>query len=341
MYHIPYHGDKDLSQISFLVIGGAGFIGSNIVNYLLKFGAGKVRVLDNFSSGSTSNLENFSFFTSFELIKGDIKNLSDCKRAMDGIDVILNEVALDAEFSSNELGKTHKDIQINGFLNILIASKYAGVKRIVFSSSSSASPVMARFNDSKDLITKSLSPYLVKKYVNELYASVFCRLYDLDYIGLRYFNVFGPGQIEDNTDSSIIPKFINSNISGICSTIIDDSDRAIDFNYIENVVQANVLAACIKEPAALNQNYNIASGELITLSELSNYLKQTLAIRAPISDLLKFRQPIGKKAKIPCSYISITKAISLLNYKPYFSIRDGIEETLKISKTEVESIITD
>jgi len=339
MYHIPYHGDKDLSQISFLVIGGAGFIGSNIVNYLLKFGAGKVRVLDNFSTGSISNLESCSYFPSFELMKGDIRDLTQCKRAVDGIDIILNEVALDSEFNFTNQSKL--GIQINGFLNILIASKYAGVKRIVFSSFSTGSAGMAESNDPKNLLIPTLSPYSISKYVNELYASVFCRLYDLDYIGLRYFNVFGPGQKEDDTPGSIISKLINNHISGNSPLIIEESDRAIDLNFVENIVQANVLAALTMEPAALNQNYNIACGELITISEIAIFLMQKIGIRTPLSDKLKFRQPLNQKAKIPCSYISITKAICLLNYQPCFSIKEGIEATLKISKTEFGTILTD
>ena len=341
MYHIPYHGDKDLSQISFLVIGGAGFIGSNIVAYLLKFGAGKVRVFDNFSSGSIGNLENFSFFPSFELIRGDIRDLGECKRAVEGIDIILNEVALDPEFNSMEAAKKSKGIQINGFLNILIASKYAGVKRIVFSSFSMVTAESGESIHPKETINPSLSPYSISKYVNELYASVFCRLYDLDYIGLRYFNVFGPGQREDNTPSSIIPKLINNLITGNSTTITEDTNRSVDFNYIENVVQANVLAALTRESAALNQNYNIASGEQITLSELAIYLRQKLGIRTPASDKFKFRQPNNLKGKIPSPFISIVKAISLLNYQPCFSIKDGIAETIKISRSEIRTIISD
>lgn len=340
MYHIPYHGDKDLSQIRFLVIGGAGFIGSNIVNYLLKFGAGKVRVFDNFSTGSISNLESFSYFPSFELMKGDIRDLTQCKKAVADIDIILNEVALDPEFNSVDASKSKKGIQINGFLNILIASKYAGVKRIIFSSFSTVSAETAGSNDPKDLITPSLSPYSISKYVNELYASVFCRLYDLDYIGLRYFNVFGPGQKEDDSQASIIPKLINSHILGDSGLIKEETDRAIDLNYIENIVQANILASLTLEPAALNQNYNIASGELITISETATYLMQKMGIRTPLSEKIQFRQSSRKKAKIPYSYISITKAICLLNYQPCFSIREGIEETLKVSKTEVGTIIS-
>jgi len=340
MYHIPYHGDKDLSQIRFLVIGGAGFIGSNIVNYLLKFGAGKVRVFDNFSTGSISNLESFSYFPSFELLKGDIRDLTQCKKAVEDIDVILNQVALDPEFNSIDAPRSRKGIQINGFLNILIASKYSDVKRIVFSSFSGVSAEIAGSNDPKDLIAPSLSPYSISKYVNELYASVFCRLYDLDYIGLRYFNVFGPGQKEDDSQVSIIPKLINSHISGNSEIIKEETDRAIDLNYIENIVQANVLASLTMETVALNQNYNIASGELISISETANYLMQKLGVKTPLSDKLKFRQSIKKNAKMPCSYISITKAISLLNYQPCFSIREGIDETLKISKTEFGTIMS-
>jgi UDP-N-acetylglucosamine 4-epimerase len=223
----------------------------------------------------------------------------------------------------------------------LIASKYAGVKRIIFSSFSTASAEIAGLNDPKDLITPSLSPYSISKYVNELYASVFCRLYDLDYIGLRYFNVFGPGQNDDDTQVSIIPKLVNSHISGKSTLIMEETDKAIDLNYIENIVQANILAALTIEPAALNQNYNVACGELITISEMTIFLMQKLGITTPLSAKLKFRQPIREKAEIPCSYISITKAMSLLNYQPCYSIKEGLEETLKISKTEYGTIISD
>lgn len=341
MYHIPYHGDEDLSQIRFLIIGGAGFIGSNIVNYLLKFGAGKVRVFDNFSTGSISNLDRFSLFPSFELIKGDIRDLSQCKRAVEGIDIILNEVALDTECNSFETYMANTGVQINGFLNILIASKYAGVKRIVFSSFSAASAELAGINNPKDLISPSLSAFSISKYVNELYASVFCRLYDLDYIGLRYYNVFGPGQNEDRSHSSIIPKLINNHTSGNSKIIIEEADRYIDLNYVENVVQANILAALTRKSAALNQNYNIASGELITFSEMAIYLVQKSGIKTPVSDIIKFRKPFSQTTKTQSPHISIKKAMSLLNYQPLFSIRDGIEETLKISRYEIGTVISD
>jgi UDP-N-acetylglucosamine 4-epimerase len=329
MYNIPYHGEQDLSNLNFLVTGGAGFIGSNLVEYLLKFGAGKVRVLDNFSTGDIKNLENFNLYNSFELITGDIRNMEDCIKAVNGIHIVFHEAALGSVPRSIEDPITTNDVNIKGFLNMLIASKDAGVKRLVYAASSST------YGDNNDLpkiesnIGRPLSPYAVTKYVNELYADVYSRLYDLEYIGLRYFNVFGPKQKPDGAYAAVIPKFISSLLAHKEPTINGDGKNSRDFTYIENVVQANIISALTDKKMAVNQVYNVAYGEQTSLNELAILLRDSLAAIDPEIADINFHYGKERAGDIPHSLASIAKAKHLLNYFPYFSIKDGLEVTVK------------
>lgn len=327
MYYIPYHGERDLSRINFLVIGGAGFIGSNIVTYLLKFGAGKVRVLDNFSTGSVKNLENFAFHPSFELIQGDIRNLEDCKKATDGINVIFHEVALNSEPASIEDLMVSTDVNIAGFLNILVAAQDAGTKRIVYAAFSPGYRNNVDFPKSKNN-ARPLSPYTIAKYVNELYANVFCRLYHLEYIGLRYFNVFGPGQNTDGAYAAIIPKFI-AKLAVHEPPVLNENSKVVrDFTFVENVVQANIIAAITDKADAINQNYNVASGEQKSLNELAALLRDSLAVILPDVANVNIKNE-ERPAAIRHSFASIIKTKRLLGYYPYVSIKEGIMETVK------------
>lgn len=338
MYNIPYHGEKDLSKYSFLVTGGAGFIGSNLVAYLLKFGAGKVRVLDNFSTGFMKNLEEFSFYSSFELIEGDIRNLEDCKKAVEGINIVFHEAALGSVPRSIEDPITTNDVNIKGFLNMLIAVKDAKVQRMVYAASSSTYGDSNHLPKVEDKIGNPLSPYAITKYVNELYADVFNRLYGLEYIGLRYFNVFGPKQNPDGAYAAVIPKFISSLIAHEEPIINGDGKNSRDFTYVENVVQANIIAALSKNSFAVNQIYNVAYGEQTSLNELAILLREELAQVDPDIAGVHFNYGKERNGDIPHSLASIVKAKHLLEYFPYFSIKEGLQETVKSYVDELKTV---
>jgi UDP-N-acetylglucosamine 4-epimerase len=339
MYNIPYHGERDLSKISFLVTGGAGFIGSNLVAYLLKFGAGNVRVLDNFSSGSMKNIEEFLLYSSFEVLEGDIRNLDDCRKAVDGIQIILHEAAIASIPHSIADPITTTDVNIKGFLNILIAAKDAGVKRIVYAASSST------YGDNNDLpnvegnISKPMSPYAITKYVNELYADVFNRLYGLEYIGLRCFNVFGPKQNVNGDGVAVIPKFISNLLAHQEPVINGNGKNTRDFTYIENVVQAHIIAALTKKTIAINQIYNVAFGEKTSLNELAILIRDSLTDIDPEVANVHFHYGKERDNDVSHCVASIIKAKHLLSYYPYFSLKDGLEETVKAYVEDYKAVL--
>jgi UDP-N-acetylglucosamine 4-epimerase len=338
MYNILYHGEKDLSLYSFLVTGGAGFIGSNLVAYLLKYGAGKVRVLDNFSTGSMRNLEGFSLYNSFELIEGDIRNPEDCKLAVEGIDFVLHQAALGSVPRSVEDPLTTNDVNITGFLNMLIASKDAGVKRLIYAASSSTYGDENQLPMVEDKIGKPLSPYAITKYVDELYADVFSRLYETEYIGLRYFNVFGRGQNPESTYAAVIPKFISMLLAHESPVINGDGKISRDFTYIENVIQANIMAVLSDNQEAVNQIYNVACGEQTSLNELAILLRDTLALTDHEIANLNFIYGKARKGDIPHSLASIKKAEKFLRYYPYFDLKAGLKETVEAYIEEYKSV---
>ncbi|HNU59533.1 MAG TPA: NAD-dependent epimerase/dehydratase family protein, partial [Aquaticitalea sp.] len=273
MYEIPYH-TEDLSQYTFLVTGGGGFIGSNIVQYLLKYNAKKVKVLDNFSNGYRENLQEFHSNPAFELIEGDIRDLETCKRAMEGVDYVTHQAALGSVPRSINDPATSNDVNITGFLNMMIALKESkSVKRMVYAASSST------YGDSKTLpkveehIGKPLSPYAVTKYVNELYADVFGKTYGTDVIGLRYFNVFGPKQSPNGAYAAVIPLFMQALKDGQPPKINGDGEQTRDFTFVENAVQANIKGFFADNTAA-NEVVNVACGERISVNQLWGYLAQ-------------------------------------------------------------------
>jgi len=320
MYKNIYH-TEDLSQLSFLVTGGAGFIGSNIVEYLLKYNAKLVRVLDDFSNGYKENLTEFRSHSAFELIEGDIRDLDTCKQAMDGIDYVSHQAALGSVPRSINDPKTTNDVNISGFLNMMIALKDSDtVKRLVYAASSSTYGDSQNLPKVEDIIGNPLSPYAVTKYVNELYANVFGTTYNTDVIGLRYFNVFGPKQSPNGAYAAVIPLFMQALKDSVSPTINGDGKQTRDFTFVDNAVQANVRGFFASETAK-NQVFNVACGERIDL----NYLWESLKTAAN-SDVEAIYGP-PRQGDVRDSLADISKAQDLLGYQPQFTVREGLKVT--------------
>ncbi|HEY0769410.1 MAG TPA: NAD-dependent epimerase/dehydratase family protein [Sphingobacteriaceae bacterium] len=321
MYNIPYHGDKDLSKLSFLVIGGAGFIGSNMVAYLLKYGAGKVRILDDFSTGSLKNLEGFSFYPSFELMGGDVTNLEDCNNAVKGIDIIIHEARL------KNPAEDINDAKIKD-LNMMIAANVAGVKRIVDCASSFIYGINQVLPAESQQIENALSSCVIAKYVNELYSDITSGIYGSEYIGLRYSNVFGPGGNSANTETSLIPDLISSLIEHKTPEINVKGIKTRNFTYIENVVQATIIAAISDRSIAMNQIYNVANGNGSSLNDLAVNLRDILSFVYPdIADIdISYDIESSEDELFPKN---IAKSENLQCYYPYFSLKEALMETVR------------
>jgi UDP-N-acetylglucosamine 4-epimerase len=328
MFHNKYH-TKELSGYTFLVTGGAGFIGSNLVEYLLQYGAKHVRVLDNFMTGHRKNIEPFLSASNFELITGDIRDMDTCRQAVKDLDFVLHEAALGSVPRSINDPVTTNEVNISGFLNMLIASRDAKVKRFVYAASSST------YGDSKELpkvedrTGKPLSPYAVTKYVNELYADVFAKTYGIETIGLRYFNVFGRRQDPDGAYAAVIPKFVMQLMKHESPVINGDGEYSRDFTYVENVVQANILAALTDNTEAINQVYNVAYGERTTLNQLAGYLKEYLSAYDETIGGIDFIHGQNRQGDIPHSLASVDKAKQLLSYQPLFSMKEGLKKAVE------------
>lgn len=313
-----------------LVTGGAGFIGSNLCEHLLANGYDVV-CLDNFATGHIENLLPLikSYPTQFKLIVGDIRNLDDCRKAVDGVDYVMHEAALGSVPRSIKDPITSNDVNVGGFLNMLVASRDAGVKRFVFAASSST------YGDSKSLpkveevIGKPLSPYAITKYVNELYADVFARTYGMEFIGLRYFNVFGRRQDPNGAYAAVIPLFVKKFMNHEAPNINGDGEYSRDFTYIDNVVQMNMLAITTQNPEAVNQVYNTAYGERTTLNQLVGYLREYLSEFDPVIAAVEPTHGPNRAGDIPHSLASIDKAKSLLGYSPQFSMQQGLKQAVK------------
>jgi UDP-N-acetylglucosamine 4-epimerase len=317
MYSHLYH-QQDISKNSFLVTGGAGFIGSNLVEYLLKFGAGKVRVLDNFSTGSKDNLKAFENDAAFELMEGDIRDLNTCRAAVEGIDYVAHEAALGSVPRSINDPITTNEVNVSGFLNMLVAARDAGVKRMLYAASSSTYGDHPDLPKVEDKIGNPLSPYAVTKYVNELYADVFSKTYDFHTIGLRYFNVFGPRQNPQGPYAAVIPLFIQSALNSESPYINGDGEHSRDFTFVENVVQANI-KALLTENLPRHNVVNIAFGQRTTLNQLWKRINEIAGI-----DLQPNYRP-ERKGDVKHSLASIAKAKELLGYDPQISVLDGLQ----------------
>lgn len=319
---------KNLANKKVLVTGGAGFIGSNLCEILLKVNS-KVTCLDNFATGHKHNIEPFLSDENFTLIEGDIRDLQTCHQASAGQDFILHQAALGSVPRSINDPITSNDVNVGGFLNMLVAARDAGVQRFIYAASSSTYGDSEALPKVEDKIGKPLSPYAITKYVNELYAEIFHTTYGLDTIGLRYFNVFGRRQDPNGAYAAVIPLFVKRFMTFQSPVINGDGSFSRDFTYIDNVVQMNLLAITTTNEAALNQVYNTAVGDRTTLVQLTDLLKKYLSeYDEKISEIEIVHGP-NRKGDIPHSLASVEKAEKLLKYKPTHAIEAGIKEAVE------------
>jgi UDP-N-acetylglucosamine 4-epimerase len=317
-----------LQNKKILVTGGAGFIGSNLCETLLDLGA-KVTCLDNFSTGRRENLETCLQNSNFTLIEGDIRDLETCKKACENQDFVLHEAALGSVPRSINDPITSNEVNVGGFLNMLVAARDAGVKRLIYAASSSTYGDSEALPKIEERIGKPLSPYAITKYVNELYADVFKKTYDFDTIGLRYFNVFGRKQNPNGAYAAVIPKFVMQFMNHESPVINGGGEYSRDFTYIDNVILMNLLALTVENEEALNQVYNTAFGERTTLNDLVKYLKEYLSEFDEEISKVEVLYGDYRKGDVPHSLASIEKAKILLNYNPKFSMKEGLREAVK------------
>ena len=310
-----------------LITGGAGFIGSNLCEYFLSMGH-LVICLDNFSTGHKKNILPILSNKNFTLIEGDIRNIETCQKAVEGVDYVLHQAALGSVPRSINHPQTTNDVNISGFLNILVASRDAGVKRMIYAASSSTYGDSENLPKVENIIGKPLSPYAITKYVNELYADVFYKTYGFETIGLRYFNVFGKNQDPDGAYAAVIPKFIKQFIDYQSPVINGDGNFSRDFTHIDNVILMNELAMTTNNQAAINQVFNTAYGDRTTLNDLVNLIKE---------NLIKFDEKIFKieveygpirLGDIPHSLASVEKAERILDYKPKHNLSEGLKKSI-------------
>lgn len=311
-----------------LITGGAGFIGSNLTEYFLNKGY-FVRCLDNFATGYRHNIEEFLSNPNYELLEGDIRDLTTCQQAVEGMDYVLHQAALGSVPRSINDPITSNEVNINGFLNMLVAVRDGGVKRMVYAASSSTygdSPALPKV---EDVIGKPLSPYAVTKYVNELYADVFAKTYGIEIIGLRYFNVFGRRQNTRGAYAAVIPLFTKQFIQHESPTINGTGENSRDFTYIDNVIQMNERAMLTTNKDAVNTVYNTAVGDRTNLNQLVGYLREFLTeYDSEIAEIEVMHGP-NRQGDVAHSLASVEKAKTLLGYQPTHVIRDGLKEAVK------------
>lgn len=316
-----------INKYSVLITGGAGFIGSNLCEYFLNKGY-DVTCLDNFATGHRYNIEPFLKNSKFKLIEGDIRNLDTCKIAVMGVDYVLHQAALGSVPRSINDPITSNEVNVSGFLNMLVAARDAGVKRFIYAASSSTYGDSEALPKVEDVIGKPLSPYAITKYVNELYAEIFSRTYGLETIGLRYFNVFGRRQDPNGAYAAVIPKFVMQLMKHESPVINGDGLFSRDFTYIDNVVQMNELAMLSDNPSATNTVYNTAYGDRTTLNQMVTLLKDYLSkFDSKIAEVEIVYGP-NRAGDIPHSLASIDKAKRLLHYKPNHSFSEGLKEAV-------------
>lgn len=319
--------NHNLKAKRILVTGGAGFIGSNLSEYLLESGA-IVTCLDNFATGHRHNIESFLENVNYRLIEGDIRDLETCQIACEKQDFVLHQAALGSVPRSINDPITSNEVNVSGFLNMLVASRDQGVKRFVYAASSSTYGDSEALPKVENKVGKPLSPYAITKYINELYADNFKLTYNLDTVGLRYFNVFGRRQDPNGAYAAVIPLFVKQLMNYESPVINGDGTYSRDFTYIDNVIQMNVLAITTDNQLALNQVYNTAVGDRTTLLELVNYLKIYLAEFDSEIAKIEVKHGPNRKGDIPHSLASVEKAKELLNYEPTHDIEAGIKEAI-------------
>lgn len=310
-----------------LITGGAGFIGSNLCEYFLNKGH-HVICLDNFATGHRHNIAPFLENPNFKLMEGDIRSLSDCQQAVQGVDYVMHQAALGSVPRSIKDPITSNEVNVSGFLNMLVASRDAGVKRFIYAASSSTYGDSESLPKVEDKIGKPLSPYAITKYVNELYAEIFSKTYGLETIGLRYFNVFGRRQDPNGAYAAVIPLFVKQLMRKESPVINGTGDYSRDFTYVDNVVQMNERAMLTTNPSAINTVYNTAVGDRTTLNDLVKYLKEYLsAYDAAIAGVDVVHGP-NRLGDIPHSLASVEKAKALLGYAPTHTIDQGLKEAV-------------
>lgn len=310
-----------------LITGGAGFIGSNLCDHFISKGF-QVVCLDNFSTGFRHNIGHLLSNPHFFLIEGDIRNLETCRKSCEGVEMVLHQAALGSVPRSIGDPITTNEVNVGGFLNMLVAARDSGVRRFIYAASSSTygdSPALPKV---EDVIGKPLSPYAVTKYVNELYADVFAKTYGMETIGLRYFNVFGRRQNPNGAYAAVIPKFVIQLMNHESPVINGTGDFSRDFTYIDNVVQMNEKAMLTENSEAVNQVYNTAVGDRTTLNSLVEYLKEFLSeFDGEIKNIEVVHGP-NRAGDIPHSLASVEKAKELLGYEPTHDIRTGLKEAV-------------
>lgn len=311
-----------------LITGGAGFIGSNLCEFFLAK-EHEVICLDNFSTGHRHNISSLFENNKFHLIEGDIRDLKTCNEVVKGVDYVLHQAALGSVPRSINDPITSNDVNVSGFLNMLVASRDAGVKRFVYAASSSTYGDSENLPKVEDKIGKPLSPYAITKYVNELYADIFSKTYGLECIGLRYFNVFGRKQDPNGAYAAVIPKFVMQLMQHESPLINGTGDFSRDFTYIDNVIQMNELAMLTTNIEAINTVYNTAVGDRTTLNQLVSYLKEFLAEKDSKIAKIEITHGPNRKGDIPHSLASIDKAQKLLGYEPSHKIREGLKEAVQ------------
>jgi len=317
-----------LKDKNILVTGGAGFIGSNLCEYLLTCDA-NVTCLDNFATGHKHNIEDFLNHPKFTLIDGDIRDLETCQRACKDQEFVLHQAALGSVPRSLKDPITSNEVNVSGFLNMLVAARDQNVKRFIFAASSSTYGDSEKLPKVENEIGKPLSPYAITKYVNELYADIFKKSYGLDYIGLRYFNVFGRRQDPNGAYAAVIPLFVKQLMNHESPTINGDGSFSRDFTYIDNVIHMNVLCMTTENKEALNQIYNTACGERTTILQLVDYLKKYLSEYDSKISNIEVEYGPKRKGDVPHSLASVHKAKDKLNYNPHFTFKRGSKEAVK------------
>jgi UDP-N-acetylglucosamine/UDP-N-acetylgalactosamine 4-epimerase len=322
----PVFHNKDLSKYHFLVTGGAGFIGSHIAEYLLKHQAAKVRVLDNMANGKVTNIDVLRQYANFEFIEGDIRNAETCKQACEGMHYVSHQAALGSVPRSIKEPLYFNEVNVGGFVNMLKAAADSGVKQFVYASSSSVYGDEPTLPKQEQRVGNCLSPYAATKKMNEIYAQVYADVYDINVMGFRYFNVFGPRQDPDGAYAAVIPLFVKGIMHRTPVYINGDGGQTRDFTFVDNAVQVNVKGMLTDNKAALKQAYNVAVGENFSV----NYLYQLIQQQLESDFAATYREP--RAGDIRNSLADISLAQQLLDYQPTKKFEEGLIDTIEYFK---------